>query len=59
MNWKHSFFKPKWQSNDADIRLHSVTTEQHPDLISKLLEIAGADEDKRVRLAAVKRLHKL
>ena len=59
MNWKQSFFKPKWKSNDADIRLQAVTTEQHPDLISTLLEIAGADEDKRVRLAAVKRLHQL
>lgn len=59
MNWKQSFFKPKWKSNDADIRLQAVTTEQHPDLISGLLEIAGTDQDKRVRLAAVKRLHQL
>jgi len=59
MNWKQTFFKPKWQSNDADIRLQAVTSEQHPDLISKLLEIAGTDEDKRVRLAAIKRLHQL
>jgi len=59
MNWKQTFFKPKWKSNDADTRLQAVTTEQHPDLISNLLEIAGADEDRRVRLAAVKRLHKL
>ena len=59
MNWKTSFFKPKWQSKDSDIRLQSVSTEQNPDLIGKLLEIAGTDEDKRVRLAAIKRLHQL
>ena len=59
MNWKQTFFKPKWQSNDVDIRLAAVTTEQHPDLISSLLEIAGNDEDKRVRMAAIKRLHQL
>ena len=59
MNWKPSFFKPKWQSNDADIRLESVTTEQSPELIGNLLEIAGTDADKRVRLAAIKRLHQL
>jgi exonuclease SbcC len=59
MNWKQTFFKPKWQSNDVDTRLAAVSTEQHPDLISSLLEIAGNDEDKRVRLAAIKRLHQL
>ena len=59
MNWKPPFFKPKWQSNDIDTRLEAVTTEQHPDLISSLLEIAGNDEDKRVRSAAIKRLHQL
>jgi len=59
MNWKQTFFKPKWQSNDVAIRLEAVTTEQHPDLINKLLEIAANDEDKRVRCAAIKRLHQL
>ena len=59
MNWKQTFFKPKWQSNNADIRLESVSTEQHPDLFSSLLKIAGDDEDKRVRCAAIKRLHRL
>ena len=59
MNWKNSLFKPKWQNKNADIRLDSVTSEQHPDLINSLLEIAGNDEDKRVRAAAIKRLHQL
>lgn len=59
MNWKPSLFKPKWQSNNVEIRLASVTSEQHPDLINSLLEIAGNDEDKRVRAAAIKRLHQL
>ena len=59
MNWKQTFFKPKWQNKNADIRLESVSTEQDPDLINSLLEIAGNDEDKRVRCAAIKRLHQL
>jgi len=59
MNWKPSIFKPKWQSSNADLRLESVSSEQHPDLIGSLFEIAGGDEDKRVRCAAIKRLHKL
>lgn len=59
MNWKPSIFKPKWQSSNAEIRLESVSTEQHPELISKLLEIAAQDEDKRVRSAAIRRLHQL
>jgi hypothetical protein len=59
MNWKSSLFKPKWQNKNVDIRLESVTSEQHPDLINSLLEIAGNDEDKRVRAAAIKRLHQL
>jgi len=59
MNWKPSIFKPKWQNSNADVRLESVSSEQHPDLIGSLLEIAGGDEDKRVRCAAIKRLHKL
>jgi hypothetical protein len=59
MNWKRNIFKPKWQSKNAEIRLESVCTEQDPELISNLLEIAGKDEDKRVRCAAVKRLHQL
>ncbi len=59
MNWKTSFFKPKWQSKDFATRLEAVTSEQHPDLINSLLEIAGSDEDARVRCAAIKRLHQL
>jgi hypothetical protein len=59
MNWKSSLFKPKWQSKNVDIRLESVSNEQHPDLISNLFEIAGNDEDKQVRAAAIKRLHQL
>ena len=59
MNWKQHLFKPKWQHKSADIRLESVTTEQDPELISKLLEIAANDEDSRVRCAAIKRLHQL
>ena len=59
MNWKSSLFKPKWQNKNVDVRLESVTSEQHPDLINSLLEIAGNDEDKRVRAAAIKRLHQL
>jgi exonuclease SbcC len=59
MNWKQRLFKPKWQHKSADIRLESVTKEQDPDLISSLVEIARTDEDKRVRCAAIKRLHQL
>ncbi len=59
MNWKPSIFKPKWQSSNADIRLESVSSEQDPELIGNLLEIAAHDEDKRVRSAAIKRLHQL
>jgi hypothetical protein len=59
MNWKQKLFKPKWQNKSADIRLESVTTEQDPELISSLLEIAATDEDTRVRCAAIKRLHQL
>jgi len=59
MNWKQRIFKPKWQNKNADIRLESVTTEQDPQLIGKLVEIAASDEDKRVRGAAIKRLHRL
>jgi len=59
MNWKQRLFKPKWQHKSADIRLESVNTEQNPGLINSLLEIAGNDEDKRVRCAAIKRLHQL
>ncbi len=59
MNWKQRIFKPKWQNKNADIRLESVTTEQDPQLISNLVEIAATDEDKRVRGAAIKRLHRL
>ena len=59
MNWKRHLFKPKWQHKSADIRLEAVTTEQHPELINNLLDIAAADEDSRVRCAAIKRLHQL
>ena len=59
MNWKQHIFKPKWQHKSADIRLESVSTEQNPELISSLLEIAATDEDSRVRCAAIKRLHQL
>ena len=59
MNWKQRLFKPKWQNKNADIRLESVTHEQHLDLINSLVEIAGNDEDIRIRCAAIKRLHQL
>ena len=59
MNWKQHLFKPKWQNKSADIRLEAVSKQQHPDLISSLVEIAGTDSDPRVRCAAVKRLHQL
>ena len=59
MNWKQRLFKPKWQHKNADVRLESVTTEQHPEIFNDLLEIAGNDEDSRVRCAAIKRLHQL
>ncbi len=59
MNWKPSIFKPKWQSSNADIRLESVSSDQDPELIGNLLGIAADDEDKRVRSAAIKRLHQL
>jgi hypothetical protein len=59
MNWKQHLFKPKWQHKNADIRLESVSTEQHPDLINSLVEIASSDENSQVRCAAIKRLHQL
>jgi len=59
MNWKRRLFKPKWQHKNADIRLEAVTTEQDPELIKNLLEIAGTDENSLVRCAAIKRLHQL
>ena len=59
MNWKQHLFKPKWQHKNADIRLESVSTEQNPALIGSLVEIAATDEDKRIRCAAIKRLHQL
>jgi len=59
MNWKQRLFKPKWQNKNVEIRLDSVTHEQHPDLINSLLEIAANDDDSGVRCAAIKRLHQL
>jgi len=59
MNWKQHLFKPKWQHKDPDIRLTAVGSDHHPELISSLAEIAGNDEDSRVRCAAIKRLHGL
>ena len=59
MNWKQRLFKPKWQHKDADIRLAAVATEQDPQFINSLVEIAGNDSDSRVRCAAIKRLHQL
>lgn len=59
MNWKQTILKPKWKNKNADVRLEAVSTEQHPDLISNLVEIARDDEDVRVRCAAIKRLHQL
>lgn len=59
MNWKQRLFKPKWEHKDVDIRLAAVATEQDPELISSLVEIAGSDDDSRVRCAAIKRLHQL
>ena len=45
MDWKQHIFKPKWQNKNADIRLESVSTEQDPELIKSLLDIARSDED--------------
>jgi len=59
MNWKQRLFKPKWQHKDAETRLAAVTTEQDPQLINSLVEIAANDSDSRVRCAAIKRLHQL
>ena len=59
MNWKQRLFKPKWQNKNADIRLESVSSDNTPDLINSLVEIASNDQDTRVRIAAVKRLHQL
>lgn len=59
MNWKKRLFKPKWQHKDVDIRLAAVSTEQEPEFLSQLVEIAASDSDSAVRCAAIKRLHKL
>lgn len=59
MNWKQRLFKPKWQNKNADVRLESVNSDHHPDLIGSLVEIAATDQDGRVRSAAIRRLHQL
>ncbi|MGD8385115.1 MAG: DUF349 domain-containing protein, partial [Lysobacterales bacterium] len=59
MSWKPQLFKPKWEHKDAEVRLAAVSSAQDPDLLDKLLDIAAADPDVRVRCAAIQRVHRL
>ncbi len=59
MSWKPQLFKPKWEHKDAEVRLAAVSSAQDPDLLGKLLQIAAADPDVRVRCAAIQRVHRL
>ena len=51
--------KPAWEDRDASRRATAVATLAHPDLLSKLPELARKDPDAGVRYAAVRRLDEL
>lgn len=51
--------KPAWENRDASRRAAAVATLVHPDLLSKLSELALKDPDAGVRQAAVRRLDEL
>ncbi|UTW14070.1 DUF349 domain-containing protein [Marinobacterium rhizophilum] len=54
------FFRPKWQSNKADVRIRAISTllAEQPDQLEILARLAQTDQSPDVRKAAVARLHK-
>lgn len=54
------FFRPKWQSNKADVRIRAISTllTEHPDQLEILARLAQMDQSPEVRKAAVARLQK-
>ena len=50
-------FKPKWQEKDPAIRRMAVATENDPELLTAMPELARSDPDASVRLAALKRVN--
>ena len=56
MSFKERLFGPPWESKDADARARAVAGSNDPRLSGKLPEIAAADADAEVRLAALKRM---
>jgi hypothetical protein len=51
------FFKPKWQSNDASVRLKALSTLASDSV--ELIKIAQSDPDSNVRMEAITRLSHL
>ena len=51
------FFKPKWQSNDASVRLKALSTLASDSV--ELIKIAQSDPDSDVRMEAITRLSHL
>ncbi|MBX3604075.1 MAG: DUF349 domain-containing protein [Piscinibacter sp.] len=56
MNLARFFSKPRWQSNDADVRRDAVAGDDDAGLRAVLPQLAKEDPDAGVRLAALKRL---
>ncbi len=54
------FFRPKWQSNKADVRVRAISTllTEHPEQLEILARLAQMDQSPDVRKAAVARLQK-
>lgn len=56
MNLARFFSRPRWQSNDADVRRDAVAKDDDDALKAALPQLAKDDPDAGVRLAALKRL---
>ncbi|HET6545315.1 MAG TPA: hypothetical protein VFG55_01060 [Rhodanobacteraceae bacterium] len=56
MKLNQYLFKPRWQSGDAQVRRAAVETDPAPELRDALPQLARADPDPGVRLAAIRRL---
>jgi hypothetical protein len=56
MKLSRLLFKPRWQDNDAAVRVSAVASDSDDELIAALPELTRSDPDARVRLAALKRL---
>ncbi|WP_020683291.1 DUF349 domain-containing protein [Marinobacterium rhizophilum] len=52
------FFRPKWQSNKADVRIRAISSmlTEHPDQLEIIARLAQTDQSPDVRKAAVARL---